>query len=95
MHASDTVSDEGLQVVLDRRRQLWPGDGEPQVARDTVGERREPVAEVLDKGMTTRQDVGRDRTLEASHRPQSLLEVPVIPFQPVVEILRRPMFDIR
>ncbi len=49
-------------------------------------ERGETIAEVLDEGMSTRDDVRADGLLEAAHGPQPLLQMPMIPLQAIVEV---------
>ncbi len=45
--------------------------------------------------MSTRDDVGADALLKATHRPQPLLQMPMIPLKAVVEVLRAAMYNCR
>jgi hypothetical protein len=44
--------------------------------------------------MSACQNIGRDSLFEPAHRPPPLLEVPMVPLDPIVEVARAPMFDI-
>ncbi len=59
--------------------------------RYVLSKRREAFGEVLDKGVSARHDASTGQGLEAAHGSESLLEVPVVPFQPVIQVPRGAM----
>ncbi len=78
---------------LDRLGKLWPGSCQTEHTWNPRGEIGEAVAEVLNEGMATGDDAGAARLLEPTHRIQSLLQMPVVALDAVVEILRCPMLN--
>ncbi len=79
------------QCRLDRLGQLRPRGHDAKRTWHRGGERRVAVAEVLDERMPTGDQVGRGRLLETAHRIEPLLEMLVVPFQSVVQVLRGPV----
>jgi hypothetical protein len=86
---------EQYQPVLDLSHQLGPRGQEPQAALDRASKRRESIAQILHKGMSANNNVSGRRMLEAPHGSQSLLEMPIIPFQDIVQVFGAPMLGAR
>ncbi len=62
---------------------------------DVSRKTRKAIAQVLDEGMVSGEEVGRARLLEATHWAEALLEVPVIPLDSIIQVARTPMIDVR
>ncbi len=75
--------------------QLRPGDRAAERGCDMEGEGGAAGAQVPHAGMPTGDDVGADALLAATHRPQPLLQMPMIPRKAGVEVLGAAMFNCR
>lgn len=86
---------EGKQprTALDHVDELQPCRHEAQRARNAGRERREAVAQVLDQRMAAGQCVSNAPLLEATHRIQTLLAMPVVALNSVIQVARAPMRD--
>jgi hypothetical protein len=87
-------SEREEQARLDRLGQYGPRRHEAHLTRDRSREVGEAVAQVLDQRVAAGQRGSRAGLLEATHRIQALLEMPVVALDPIVEVARAPMFNV-
>jgi hypothetical protein len=79
---------------LDGLCQLWSSGGKSKIDRHCNGECGEAVAQILDESVPANNEVGGRSLLEATHGVEALLEMSMIAFHPIIEILRCPMLGV-
>ena len=73
--------------MLDHLGKLRPGSCQAEHTWTPHCEVREAVAQVLTKGMPTRNHISGGRLFESTHGVQALFQMPVVTLYAIVEVL--------